>query len=84
MKFLSALIEGRLLTHHGLHSTDTGREPGLDDIQLRVGGKLPNMAKGTEVVGTHHRHQSDDCKDGLGAQFLVLCQVAAPARKRSL
>ena len=79
-KFLPALIEGGLLAHHGLHSADTGRELSLYDIQFRVGGKLSDVATGTEVVRTHHRHESDDGKDGLGALFLVLSMMAARAR----
>ena len=39
------------------------------------------MATGTEVVRTHHRHGSNDGKDGLGALFLVLSLLAARARK---
>jgi len=48
----AAMIEGRTLAHHGLHTADPGREFRALDVQFDIGRKLAMVAVAAQVVGT--------------------------------
>ena len=48
---LATVIEGCLLAHQSLHSSHTGREFRIDQIEFLISGKLPLMTVPTQIPG---------------------------------
>ena len=69
---LPAVIEGRLLTHQGVHAAHSGGELRMLDIQFDIGGEQAGVTVPAQIVGPRYVHRAHHGKDRFGAQLPVV------------
>jgi hypothetical protein len=81
---LSTVTERGVLSHQSLHAPHAGRELGVLDIQLLVGGELALMAMRAQIPGPRDFHRAQSGQHAPRAQFAVTRLVTARTRKAAL
>src|SRR5258708_3128661 len=76
LHLFTAVIEGSLLTHQGVHAAHTGRELGVLNVQFHVGRKLALMTVRAQIVGTRDLYRSQHRQHRLGTLFPILCMMS--------
>ena len=83
-QLIATLLKGSLLTDECLHAAHAGRERGVNNVELGVGGKLALLTMRTQIIGACGYDLAEYGENGLRAQLAIACQLAAPTGNRAL
>jgi hypothetical protein len=84
LHLLAAMIERGVLSHERLHAPHPGRELGVLDIELLVGGELALAAMWTQIPGPRNFHRTQSGQYAARAEFAVTRLVATATGKAAL
>ena len=79
LHLLAARDRRALLAHHRLHAAHAGRTVPVLHVQFSVGGELAVVTVRTKIPGTRQFDLTQRGENPPGAQFPILCLMAAGA-----
>ncbi len=78
------MIESRLLADQSLHAAHGWGKLRILDVQVHIRRELTRVTVGAQIIGPRHAHLAYGTENWLGAQFHVMCLMAADTSQAAL